>query len=230
MTYLPVGHGKYIHPSKAIAGYFKLARDRGPEQFLKSPAFQKEREFFIGACFAYGLRKLFKREWYLGAGEEPPDFVVGSSSDRLLTERPFDTISCELVSVPVSIEIERNKLDATRRIISKKFDPKYQPPPGTWLLIFINSSEASVLSEKLRDDLLQQNKYCSVWTINFCHTMDSKFGFEIREMSPGTNASGACVLRQEFDAGVVYRNEFIEKMRRLSSAPAAKGKLGARQH
>lgn len=168
----------HVSPRKVIIDAFKYVKEFGAKKFLRSPENTRLRDNFLVSCFAFGLRKIYGDEFYLKeVVGDPPDFEIVRLTGRPVKEKPFDRIIGEMVTVPDYVDLRDFLEESEEIVVGKKFREEKAYEKGTVLLVFINSTHASEISDHLREALSDQSKYPMIWTLYFTG-VNSQVGFE----------------------------------------------------
>lgn len=201
----------HLHPRVLIKHTLNYIRESGAKKFLNSPKNKRLRENYLVSCFALGLRKFFKSEFYLKKEVgDPPDFELVRLTERPIKERPFDRVVGEMVTIPSYVD-SLNYLDKSKKIVMDKLQESNAYETGTMLLIFINSMYGTKISEFLRTMLTNQNKYPMIWSLYFSK-VNSQTGFEyvVEQIYPNYQRADI-VLIEEIKRELAMDEKIIER-------------------
>jgi hypothetical protein len=200
---------RFNHPNFEFRNIVDLIKKVGPKKFLESPQYDADRDMMIACMFAYAIRMLEKREWFLRRGDNPPDFEMVTTTSRKLKEKPIDFVQVEIVKVPVSFTSSNQAVE----MIKKKKLSNYVIGDDNILLIFINHPAGPMWSGEIGQKLeIDGKSFSQVWAIYIleANAADS-FIYCVRCLKPGGEILKLS-LRKEFMKGLIYPNEYIEKL------------------
>lgn len=152
------------------------------KDLFQGTKFQKERDLFIGCLFAFYLRKLQGREWYIQRISDPPDFELIAPTNRVIKDKPFDRAEIEIVQIPERIKTLK---DAIGIIKSRKIDRPYDLGEGIQLLVFINNNQGPSWLEGLINFFSDsRDKFSEIWSIYFIPGDINNMAYEVHSLRP----------------------------------------------
>lgn len=208
---------RYRHPDDILKELLNLIKKIGAKNFLHGAGQNRERDAFVGCLFAYAVRKYQRREFFFQQNSDPPDFELIAPTERALREGPFDHFNIEIVTVPPMVDTSDQKLDYATDLLSRtKFSPEYKPDPGTILLVFINATCGTALSDELASWVIKNKppEFGEVMCIYLLSvSAERSFTYIVKSLIH-PEISWTLNLKEEFNQGTIYPHPLIGKFGR----------------
>lgn len=225
----------FAHPHTLLDQVGKVLEKVGAEKFFSSPdeEVKKAREGFAAYFFTLTLKKYLKRDWWLAqydqAARAYPDFDFIS-----FAENP-DDMKMEAVEL-TGIYPHFKSFKEALNVVEKKQKQYGDKPVKFSLLIFVNHEKSEEWINQLRNSIVSEKPFLSIWTI---HLRFKKGGKEVGKAVaqrivplPGLRIEAdtddpeihkrqplPAYMEEHKDGDrtyITFKNEFIDKIRKLN--------------
>lgn len=206
----------HYHPSRWIQDTIETIKRVGVHDFVHSPKCQKDREKLSASVFAFGVRQIDQREWWLQQPKiDPPDFEMIAASDRSIKDQPIDHHQIEIVEIPLIFDQDSDRKEKALAVVQKKLSRVYSYKDCA-LLIFINSSDARTIFSEIEAEVRNQTFPAGIQNIWAMYIIDQSpataFVYELREITPNNHVC-QIAIKPEMAKGILYPHPIHQKLR-----------------